>query len=309
MLTLVRARASHLAAVSAVISVVTLAGCGSVAPVDTFEVRAAPLSAEQACAASAATLCEHARSCSSFLFDRVFTSVATCAASFTEQCVDQYRGEGTATEIADCSAAVSSVSCERLLMPITLGYYESRDLLSRSCPVTPGRFGDGERCLRDGDCATGRCAWQGECGKCVAPRPPVELVDLGQPCTANGACLSRWCAAGRCSPPAELGEACGERPCDFLGGLGCGSDQKCRSFDTVPVGQECSWLFDLCGAGAVCESNEPFGLDWRCKKLPSAGPGEPCTFGCSPQLSCVSGRCAATTKSEHTSCATAASPK
>ena len=309
MLTLVRARASRLAAVSAVIFIVTLAGCGSVDPVDTFEVRAAPLSAEQACAPSAATICEHAQSCSPYLFDHIYTSVATCTALFTALCVDRYRGEGAATEIADCSAAVSSVSCDRLFVPILLLGYDVQSELLSSCPVTPGRFADGERCLRDGDCATGRCAWHGECGKCVPPRP-VELLELGQACTTDEACLSRWCAAGKCSPPAKLGEACGDQPCDLLGGLTCGSDLKCRPVETVHVGWPCSW-FEYCDVGASCEPDDQFSFSGNgtCKKLPSAGVGEPCTFGCSPQLRCVSGSCVASPKTEPTSCKAAASPK
>jgi hypothetical protein len=268
MLTFVRRR--HLAAALTAVAVsVVVTGCGSVAPVDTFEVRAASTSAESACAPSATAICERASACSPFWFARFYTSVATCTAVFTERCRDRYRGEGAPTVIVT--------------------YYDPHELLT-SCPVTPGVFGAGERCLRDGDCTTGHCAWQGGCGTCVAPVAPLTFRKVGEACTSDDACASRWCSSGKCGEVAKLGEACADRPCDLLAGLTCGSDSLCRPFGTAAVGQPCSWV-DYCEAGAICAlKNDTAGT---CELTQTAGVGEDCTRGCAQELTCVSGKCAA----------------
>lgn len=274
---------------AAIVVSVAVAGCGSVAPADTFEVRAASTSAELACAPSAAAICERAKACSPYWFARFYTSIATCAAVFTERCVDRYRGKGAATEVADCASAVTSLSCEELLDPVLVKYFDPLELLS-SCPVTPGVFGAGERCLRDGDCATAHCAWQGGCGTCTAPVARLTFGKVGEACKFDDACASHWCAAGTCSTVAKRGESCAGRPCDVLAGLTCGSDSLCRPFGAAPLGQPCSWV-DVCEAGATCvlESDSA----GTCKVAQSAGVGEDCTRGCAQELRCEHGKCAA----------------
>ena len=106
-------------------------------------------------------------------------------------------GEGAATEIADCSSAVRSLSCEELIDPVIVTYYDPHELLT-SCPVTPGVFGAGERCLRDGDCTTGHCAWRGGCGTCVAPVAPLTFRRSAEACTSDDACASGRCSSGKC---------------------------------------------------------------------------------------------------------------
>jgi hypothetical protein len=309
MISFVAARARHrplVAALSAVVVTTILAGCGSVAPdpVDTFEVQAASTSAEQACAPSAAAICERAEACSPFWFSRFFTNVATCTAVFRERCLDRYRGEGAAQEIADCSAAVRSLSCDRLIAPV-LATSSQWELLS-SCPVTPGLFGDGERCLRDGDCTTRHCVWQGQCGKCAAQVAPKMLQEIGEACTASEACASRWCSAGKCSEQAKLGEACADRPCDVVAGLTCGSDFVCRPFGTARVGEPCSFV-DYCESGATCVAQ--LGREGTCKVAPSAGVGEDCTSGCATELACVKEKCAPPTSAGKKSCPSATTPQ
>ncbi len=46
-----------------------------------------------------------------------------------EQCVDRYRGEGAAKEIADCSSAVASLTCEQLTSPLYGSEYDTLQLL------------------------------------------------------------------------------------------------------------------------------------------------------------------------------------
>ncbi len=298
--------ARHLvaAAASAVVIVVAASGCGSVAPAaDTFALHEASTSAEDACAPSGAAICNRARDCAPFWFDRLYTSIATCTAVFTEKCVDRYRGEGAATKIADCSAAVGSLSCEELFDPVVITYLDPGGMIA-SCPVTPGIYADGERCLRDGDCTTGHCSWAaGSCGKCAAPGAPPALRKTGEACTSDGECASRWCSNGACGKVAKLGEACADRPCDLLAGLTCGSDARCRPFGTIPVGRPCM-DFDLCDVGSTCVSSPKSSNSGTCEPSASAGVGEDCTRGCARELTCADGKCAAPTPGHPKSCAT-----
>jgi hypothetical protein len=300
------------AAAAAVVVAFVIAGCGSVAPVDTFETHEASASALSACTASGAALCERANACSPFWFQRVYTNLATCAAVHTEKCLDRYRGEGAAMEITDCTAAVASLSCEELLDPIVTSLDPS--VLFASCPVTPGVFGAGERCLRDGDCTTGRCSWREkgheDCGTCIAAVAPAKLAKDGESCDSGNACASRWCtSSSTCGSTAKLGEACGDRPCDLLAGLTCGADSLCRTFAAAAVGQACSWT-DNCVPGAWCAIDKN-GTGGTCELEPTAGVGEDCALGCAPELACYHAKCAAPTAALHKSCppATTTSPQ
>jgi hypothetical protein len=303
MLTFVSVKSAVVMTAAASVVLIVAAGCGSVAPVDTFETRDASASALSACTTSGAALCERARACSPFWFQRVYTSLATCAAVHSEKCLDRYRGEGAATQIADCSAALASLSCEELLDPIVTSLDPS--VLIASCPVTPGVFGAGERCLRDGDCTTGRCSWheQGHegCGTCIAAITPAKLAKDGDHCDSGNACASRWCnSSSTCASTAKLGEACSDRPCDLVAGLTCGSDSVCRPFAAAAVGQACSWT-DYCVPEAWCvlDKNSTGGT---CGLKPTAGVGEDCTLGCATELSCDRGKCAAPTTALRKSC-------
>ncbi|MDB5214974.1 MAG: hypothetical protein JWO86_2901 [Myxococcaceae bacterium] len=300
MLTFVSLKSAVVMTAAAAVVLVAAAGCGAVAPVATFETHEASASALSACAPSGAAICERASTCSPFWFDRIYTSVSTCAAVFTERCVDRYRGEGAATTIADCAAAVTSLSCDAFLDPV-LTFLDPSVLLSW-CPVTPGVFAAGDRCLRDGDCTTGNCAWHHGtgCGICDPPIAVTALPKDGEACSSSDMCASRWCSAGgTCAPTAKLGEPCADRPCDLLGGLTCGSDSLCRFFGTVPLGQACM-SGDYCVAGARCvhDKND----NGTCKPWPSAGVGEDCTAGCARELTCTLGKCVAPTPGLWKSC-------
>jgi hypothetical protein len=309
MLTFVSARTAFVTSAVAMLALGLAAGCGSVAPVETFAIGEASSSAKAACASSGAALCERANACSPFWFAQFFTSVATCSAVYAEDCVDRYKGKGAAIEIADCSPAVAALSCEALLDPVLVTYYDPAVIIA-SCPVTPGVFGAGERCLRDGDCTTGHCSWnwkEGSCGKCVAPVEPLTFRDVGEACTSDAACASRWCSSGQCGEIAKLGEACLDRPCDLLAGLTCGSDFVCRPTGTVPLGQPCPG-FDLCEAGATCKTDDPK-HPATCVPRRAAGVGEDCTRGCAKELTCTNGKCAAPTRGFQNSCRPATSPQ
>ncbi len=288
-----RHRRCHLgagvASVLALLVLVVIAGCGSVAPVDTFEDRGASTSAQTACAGSGAAICERAQACTPYWFARFYTSVATCSAVFAEKCLARYRGPGAAAEIADCSATIASLSCDELLDPVVVTYFDPSVLIA-SCPVTPGIFGAGDRCLRDGDCTTGHCGWHGDCGTCSAPVAPLTFRKVGEACTSDGACASRWCSSGTCRELPKRGEACAAGRCDFLAGLTCGSDSICRPFGAASLGQRCSWT-DSCEAGATCESKESASTG-TCRPAHAASVGEDCKSGCATELTCVSDKCA-----------------
>jgi hypothetical protein len=297
MLTLSLRRSCHLVATVAVL----VAGCGSVAPEQTFEVREASTIAEQACTSSGAAICDRASACSPFWFSRIYTSFATCAAVFAERCVDRYRGQGAATEIADCSPTVRSLSCEELLDPVLATSFDPSVMLA-SCPVTPGLFAAGDRCLRDGDCTAGHCAWHGGCGTCTAPVAPLTFARTGEDCTSSSGCASQVCANGRCVAVAKLNEECFDRSCDVIAGLTCGSDHRCRPFGTVPLGEACV-DFDYCETGATCLPRSPRTHDRTCQRDPmTAGVGADCALGCAHELTCVNGKCAASSSAHATSC-------
>lgn len=307
MLTFVSLKSAVVVTAAAVTVLVVAAGCGSVAPVDTFETHEASASALSACTTSGAAICERAHTCAPFWFDRIYTSVATCAAVFTERCVDRYRGKGAATAIADCSPVIRSLSCRELIDPILATYLDPSTLID-SCPVTPGIFAPGDRCLRDGDCTTGHCAWQAGCGTCAAPVAPLTFLGVGEACTDNRTCATQFCQGGRCAEVSQLGEECDDRACDFIAGLTCGSDHRCRSFGTVPVGQPCV-DFDYCEVGSTCMARAKGSSGGTCQRDPAtAGPGEDCTLGCAHELTCVNGKCAASYSAHSTSCASATSP-
>lgn len=309
MLTFARAhRPRHhrllVAALSAAVVTITFVGCGSVKPApDTFETRAASASAERACGASAVAICERARTCSGFLFRVTYPNFATCTAMVAEQCVDRYRGEGTAKEIADCSSAVASLTCEQLTAPLYGSEYETLQLLW-SCPVTPGVFGAGERCLRDGDCTTGSCGRHEDCGRCEAPVAPTMRKGHGEPCTDPASCASESCSAGKCDETAKLGEPCNGRACDLLAGLAC-DGAVCAPYPRIPLGSRCS-LFDLCEEGATCAGDLLGSAGSTCKTASTAGVGDDCSRGCPSALDCVNGKCAAVPYYRPSSCQPAA---
>lgn len=303
-----RSRCHLVAALTAAVIGVAAAGCGSVAPVDTFEVRAASTSAEQACASSGAAICERASACSPFWFSQIYTSLATCSAVFAERCLDRYRGEGAATEIADCSPVIKSLSCRELIDPVIATSLDPSVMIA-SCPVTSGVFAPGERCLRDGDCTTGHCAWKGSCGTCAAPVAPLTFLGVGEACTDGTACATQQCKGGRCADVAQLGEECFDRACDFIAGLTCGSNHRCRPYGTVPLGQPCV-DFDYCEAGSTCLPRWKGSHDHTCQPDPmTAGVGEDCALGCAHELACVNGKCSASYSAHPKSCVEVASPR
>jgi hypothetical protein len=109
-------------------------------------------------------------------------------------------------------------------------------LLALGCSSTPEetvctKTGLGQSCVRDNDCCSGNCRWQGG-GYCQdAKLPPPACQEVGKGCTQGKHCCSGVCENGAClgvdsipSPPTLTdGGQCG------LPGASCGAGSQCCS--------------------------------------------------------------------------------
>lgn len=196
-------------------------------------------------------------------------------------------------------------------------------------PGTAGSLGNGQRCVRDTDCASlfcsdlGVCATpclggasacpigeicltdEGGCGICVDPsaRPTGRLS--GEPCDADARCASGRCTAFRGASICT--RACsGDGDCSagFRCELGeCVPGPRAQPFERCERGADCidgacierqgaRFCAPSCGEGAPCEGECVLYEDaMRC--VPREPPlGAPCTEACA-QGECIDGLCTA----------------
>lgn len=297
-----------------------------------LEVRSVSEAAQSACRESARALCARATECSPLHVTFFFETTSECEAVVSEACASRYSGPGASAAPKECVAEARAAPCELLTSPAeALSVFESAaTVLLRACPVEPGRFGDHDACLRDGDCASGACGELrpgGGCNGCIPRRrigepcaPGIACVSParcvgglcntplpdGAECADAEACASRACVEGRCTTWLGDGASCtvdGVPPCDLARALVCVEDeQRCRALSIVEPGDACDpfpsavprAVIRLCDARATCEEG-------RCVALPRRG--EACTTRCRLGLTCRGGRCEPSFARTATSCA------
>jgi hypothetical protein len=263
--------------------------------------------ANAACQDSARALCARAAGCAATYMQFVFGSVAQCEKQVTAACNARYIGPGAAESPQSCATAASAVPCEEIA-DLENMFFEQP--LIASCPVTPGRFADGDACRADGDCQSGYCLSQIDCrttpcvagcGRCT-PRS-----DAGGPCSGNHGCNAglRCVAGGGGDPPGRcrrfphVGEPCGAAAGQCAGGgytTYCDATTSiCMQFATSGAGQEgasCYTPEDCfiaqgfgCSAAKTCTKQNIAALGSSCSD--KAGP-----FGAAPETFCdANGRC------------------
>ncbi len=177
----------------------------------------------------------------------------------------------------------------------------------------------GQSCNVDTDCATGLCGpWDPGTRACL---PPPRSVPLGGLCSTNEHCqgVESYCKSHRCERPLELGEpctgneSCRSRYCDE--GLGSGGTKKCvPAAGTGRAGDYCSQeahcQSKLCTAtqceaqrapggvcrkdancaSSVCEGGSTLGAGQDGKCVPAAKAGTAGQY-CSKHSQCVANYC------------------
>jgi hypothetical protein len=301
-----------------------VASCGAVATDPPLRAHALSLAAESACRASAASLCARIEACSPPELAYFFGTRGACDDIISAACRARYEGPGAAGAPAACDA--SRLRCE--LVKDVERVIVSGARLYDLCPVAPGRFADGERCLGRGDCASGRC---GSCGVCEPRLPDGARCDrdtacaegslclwgicrrgalVGEACAAASDCvggtLATRCEAGACAWNAQGGASCkGGSGCDLGGGLVCdcggstcdaNKEYTCRPVTFVGDGAPCDGDVPhfTRASSPTCDGASACGSDRVCRRARALG--EPCgpaaTERCARALVCADGRCA-----------------
>lgn len=294
----------------------SFAACGTVDDPEPLAKEQLSVNATEACAASAASLCARVETCSTAVTKYFFGSRTECEAVIAGACRVRYRGRGATDTPAPCDA--SAIRCE-LLERVDHQLSYGGAVLYDLCPVSPGHYPVGKRCLERGDCESGRC---GRCGVCERPLPE------GARCSRDTACQQGTaCARGSCRRGAFEGEACGrdedciaelsqrcensvcvKRPgnapcnvggCDLAQGMLCdfdgtGPGTRPATCKAIPIARE----GERCDGDVVSISNPSFAVcdgATRCRgSCQRAGTwGEACSDNgsCVRALQCVDGRC------------------
>lgn len=297
-------------------SLVGLAACGTVDDPEPEAKAQLSVNATQACAASAASLCARIETCSAAVTKYFFGARAQCEAVIAGACRKRYRGAGATDTPAVCNA--DAIRCE-LLERVDEQLIHGGAALYDLCPVSPGRYPNGARCLERGDCESGRC---GACGVCEPPVPEGGHCSRDTACAEGTACVRSTCRRG----PFE-GDACGrdedcvaeyaqrcengvctKRPgnvgcdvggCDLGQGMlcDCGGtcasprNATCKPIPIVREGETCRGdivslsdpTFAVCDGATTCRGTCQHAGAW----------GEACSNErpCARALQCVEGRC------------------
>jgi hypothetical protein len=212
-------------------------------------------------------LCEEAEPRNAAQLSQAKTNfLKSCASTATAP------GSGVTTAYLDaCAKALSAAS--------TCGGIRGLE----ACKTPRGTLANGGGCLKDTQCASGKCG-SDDSG------PPFS--DAGAPASGK----PDYCKA--CVPTLAEGAACGTASSDACAGeLACIAG-KCTNI-TMPVadGQSCalregsSTVNLSCNEGSTCEfTAAPSGTIGTCKKAPVKG--EACTNECVRGLLCVASKCA-----------------
>lgn len=261
------------------------------------------------CRNIATSICGRLAECSAGTLTEIFGTRPDCEDAVLGSCVLVYDGPGAAATVAPCDA--SSVSCEKmrgLFSAGAIGEFPA-DVLVHECPITPGRFADGESCLRHGDCEGRACAttsgscgvcrsagiegaecrWTTECAtglRCAGRRCVVPRL-AGEPCNDGLECAWGSCIAGVCTPHVAADEPCDEEGplCDRGLALACAPDRTCKPF-TVDLDGDGSCDRLVFSSPDASQKVCP----WRVEESyrPPCDASKRCP---SPSDTCVNGRC------------------
>ena len=265
---------------------------------------------QKVCYAFAKARCRKLMSCSRLGFDIAEGPETACLGRTTRRCLyDRAPKEsGVSLEaLAKCTSAIESASCTDVVADTVA-----------ACERAPGKIGNGQPCVFDGQCESQFCAREPDepCGKCEPGRKEGEDCKLGRcgsadglrcvegkcvkprakgdACASTAECLGNLvCFDGKCSPPSSAGKPCDpagkDAPdCDAAEGLFCEAQSKtCKPLTVSPEGRECGAAVPhkRCYSDARC-------VDGRCARMIRTG--DPCTKtgpGCSEPAQCIEGRC------------------
>lgn len=311
----------HLARFALLLGLGAVAACGGSSD-DGGGGGGAGISAAQACADLAASLCKKVDTCSQAFLTLAYGDQATCEARFESSCAAMLSAPATAAtpaKVETCSQALAGASCGALL---------DHDLPS-ACQASGGSGANGTACGDDWQCASGRCSVPsdstcGTCGDrsggggacksdddcqyglvcandaCVAPGGDGASCDKAHPCATGLVCngTAGGTTSGTCGSGGGAGASCdADVACDKTQALFCNPKTKvCQSVVFAAAGQPCGWVdpnIAVCSASGTCKGAKGL-TPGTC--VGAAADGAACSTGsdgpsCMPNAKCVDSVC------------------
>jgi hypothetical protein len=284
---------------------------------------------DEACSQLSALYCQRISDCSPLLTKITYPDVASCKASFRDQCIKGLAAPNTGAnpqKQVDCTAAAAGISCTDLFA----------DQAPDVCRPVAGSLADGSACGDDSQCASKYCSTGDEaaCGKCgAAPAagascatqkcgPGLKCAEdktagtktcvvpgnVGDACSTKQPCrIELSCTDGKCGvAAAKEGDTCnfngtGNPQCNLVAGLICNpGTNKCVQAQVAAAGAACGYdaaanTLTACANQGVCKKAKSTDPTGTC--IAGANPGDACndddTIGpkCLTPGKCVSGKC------------------
>jgi hypothetical protein len=228
-----------------------------------------PVSADQACADSAAANCAKLDQC---VFNGTtirYGGASTCQARQKEACLERLGAAGTGNTpnaVELCVSQVPSASCSD---------FDSGSI--PECQAKVGSRSDGAPCTFGGQCASANCAivTGTTCGSCTAPN------QAGDSCATTSCSQGLFCvtATHQCQPRGIAGSSCdADHPCGA--GLSCVTPSGMASGSCEAAGTSAGVLCDSKRQAAPgCDPNAALYCDpstKTCLAVSFATAGEPC---------------------------------
>jgi hypothetical protein len=244
------------------------------------------VTAEQACADLAGTLCDTIAMCSPFGFQVVYADAATCKSRAALTCPMGLMANGskaTPSDLEACKQAYATAKCDDLIAgnqptacqlqgSLMAGSACAGNLqcagansycnvpANQACGVCATRAAAGATCSASSDCQSGLVCGMATgqaMGSCVTPGAAGATCDSPHPCQSAFACVG-----GTCSPRVGAGAACdaSAQNCDTIKGLYCSSSRVCATIATAGAGGACGITgttaaptLTACTAGGTCK--------------------------------------------------------
>jgi hypothetical protein len=233
------------------------------------------VSADQACADTAASICQKLNDCSAFFIQATYGDLTTCETRAKASCANSLAAAETgltASSEEACAKAIGGGTCA--------------DLLSHNAPAAcqpaAGKLATGAACGDSSQCQSTYCnlGTDGTCGACAAARaatggncqrdddcPSGALCNGGTcaaPVAAGGSCdgthpcqKTLFCRGGTCGTPDGAGAPCTQGSCDSLAGLYCPTTgtMVCTKIALANAGESCALVnggYTACAGGGFC---------------------------------------------------------
>jgi hypothetical protein len=239
--------------------VAAIVGCGT------------DVTADQACAAVAASRCKQLMACSPADFSERWPDLPTCEARDKLACVEAQSAPKTAATPSQtdvCASEISASTCTSFLSGV---------MTPADCQAPTGPGADGSACEFSGQCSSAFCAIANDalCGTCA------ELPAAGASCASQGCGPTMICVATTqlCQAPVQAAGACNrDTP--------CGASLACVGATMAVMG---TCVQRIATAGTACDPTRKTGPDCDpnaglvcdsamnvCVTQPIAATGQPC---------------------------------